>query len=62
MLQANNKQFRIITPYDAQRSFIEESLKLDELEWEDKCFNVDSFQGSFSQHIFAIVIFTVCLW
>jgi superfamily I DNA and/or RNA helicase len=47
MLQAKNKRFRIITPYDAQRSMIEEYLKHNELDWEDKCFNVDSFQGSF---------------
>ncbi|KAG1781677.1 P-loop containing nucleoside triphosphate hydrolase protein [Suillus placidus] len=39
------KQFRIITPYDGQRSTIEKQLELAELPWEDKCFNVDSFQG-----------------
>lgn len=47
MLQAKNKRFRIITPYDAQRNLIEEALKANELEWENKCFNVDSFQGLF---------------
>jgi regulator of nonsense transcripts 1 len=57
MLQAKNKRFRIITPYDAQRSMIEEYLKQNDLEWEDKCFNVDSFQGSFSQHIFVTIIY-----
>jgi len=51
VLQTKKKQFRIITPYDAQRSLIEERLKLRGLEWKDKCFNVDSFQGSFSQYI-----------
>ncbi|KAG1841690.1 AAA domain-containing protein [Suillus subalutaceus] len=51
MLQASNKQFRIITPYDAQRSLIEEGLKLQELDWEDKCFNVDSFQGNEEDYI-----------
>jgi superfamily I DNA and/or RNA helicase len=51
MLQAKKKQFRIITPYDAQRSLIEDKLKLQDLKWEDKCFNVDSFQGSFSHCI-----------
>ncbi|KAG1887022.1 P-loop containing nucleoside triphosphate hydrolase protein, partial [Suillus subluteus] len=39
------KQFRIITPYDGQRSAIEKQLELAKLPWEDKCFNVDSFQG-----------------
>ncbi|KAG2367898.1 AAA domain-containing protein [Suillus spraguei] len=51
MLQAKNKQFRIITPYDAQRSLIEEGLKHSELDWEDKCFNVDSFQGNEEDYI-----------
>ncbi|KAG1869550.1 AAA domain-containing protein [Suillus subluteus] len=51
MLQAKNKQFRIITPYDAQRSLIEEHLKLQKLDWEDKCFNVDSFQGHEEDYI-----------
>jgi len=51
MLQAKKKRFRIITPYDAQRSLIEEELKTNSLDWEDKCFNVDSFQGLFSRHI-----------
>jgi len=39
------KQYRVITPYDAQRTLIEKQLKLAKLPWEDKCFNVDSFQG-----------------
>ncbi|KAG1747231.1 P-loop containing nucleoside triphosphate hydrolase protein [Suillus paluster] len=39
------KQYRILTPYDAQRTEIEKQLKLAELPWADKCFNVDSFQG-----------------
>jgi len=41
-----NKSFRIITPYDAQRSAIEKALKEEKIPWEDKCFNVDSFQGT----------------
>ena len=39
------KQYRVITPYDAQRTLIEKQLELAGLPWEDKCFNVDSFQG-----------------
>ncbi|KAG2145384.1 AAA domain-containing protein [Suillus bovinus] len=51
MLQEKNKPFRIITPYDAQRNLIEEHLKLNKLDWEDKCFNVDSFQGNEEDYI-----------
>ncbi len=47
-LQEKGVSYRIITPYDAQRSALEEALKEKELVWEDKCFNVDSFQGSFN--------------
>ena len=47
-LQIQGKNFRIITPYDAQRSVLEESMKEHGLDWKDKCFNVDSFQGQFS--------------
>ncbi len=46
ILQDRKKPFRVITPYDAQRSAIEEALKDDKLSWENKCFNVDSFQGT----------------
>ncbi|KAG2051633.1 hypothetical protein BDR06DRAFT_983427 [Suillus hirtellus] len=42
---AQGKQYRILTPYDGQRSTIEHQLELAKLPWEDKCFNVDSFQG-----------------
>ena len=42
----DRKNFRIITPYDAQRNLIERQLKAANLPWEDKCYNVDSFQGA----------------
>ncbi|KAL4064428.1 P-loop containing nucleoside triphosphate hydrolase protein [Scleroderma citrinum] len=45
IFQGQGKGFKIITPYDAQRTLIENSLKEAELQWEDTCFNVDSFQG-----------------
>jgi len=39
----------VITPYDGQRSLIERMLKEEKgLEWADRCFNVDSFQGMFN--------------
>ncbi|KAG9314976.1 P-loop containing nucleoside triphosphate hydrolase protein [Chiua virens] len=51
VFQAEKRMFRIITPYDAQRSLIETELKEAELEWGDKCFNVDSFQGNEEDYI-----------
>jgi len=45
---SQRKSYRIITPYDAQRSRLENGLKAAKLPWEDKCFNVDSFQGLIS--------------
>ena len=47
-LQEDEKSFRIITPYEAQRDYIELSMKAAELSWGDTCFNVDSFQGYLS--------------
>ena len=53
--ESEQLSYRIITPYEAQRSSIEEDMKEADLEWGDKVFNVDSFQGllsvSFSPHI-----------
>ena len=45
--ETEERKYRIITPYESQRNAIEEKLKLNDLNWEDKCFNVDSFQGEF---------------
>ena len=45
LLIAKGQRFRIITPYDAQRAYIEALLKSLNLPWEDKVFCVDSFQG-----------------
>ncbi|KAH9068366.1 AAA domain-containing protein [Lactarius deliciosus] len=52
-LQEEDIPYRIITPYDAQRSELEQALKDKELVWEDKCFNVDSFQGN-EDHVIVI--------
>jgi superfamily I DNA and/or RNA helicase len=50
LYKSRNMPFRIITPYDAQRSHIENLLKREKkFPWEDKVFNVDSFQGSFAR-------------
>ncbi|KAI6123273.1 P-loop containing nucleoside triphosphate hydrolase protein [Pisolithus croceorrhizus] len=53
IFQGQRKRFKIITPYDAQRTLIENELRTAEMQWEDKCFNVDSFQGK--------IIFTLFL-
>ncbi|KAJ7678920.1 P-loop containing nucleoside triphosphate hydrolase protein [Mycena polygramma] len=46
-LQEQEKNYKIITPYDAQRVLIEDSMKeTDGLRWEEKVYNVDSFQGN----------------
>ncbi|KAL6307425.1 P-loop containing nucleoside triphosphate hydrolase protein [Sparassis latifolia] len=50
-LQTENKNYRIITPYDAQRSALEDDMKKAGMPWEDKCFNVDSFQGNEEDYI-----------
>ncbi|OBZ72566.1 Regulator of nonsense transcripts 1 [Grifola frondosa] len=51
-LHAQNKRYRIVTPYDMQRNRLEKGLKSAKLPWEDKCFNVDSFQGMTGPHCF----------
>ena len=43
--QEEGKEYKIITPYDAQRGLLEHGMKEMGLIWQDKCFNVDSFQG-----------------
>ena len=53
-LQEQEKNYRIITPYAGQTTLIESSMKNMELNWADKCFNVDSFQGEIS----SIFVFT----
>ncbi|KIK73389.1 hypothetical protein PAXRUDRAFT_178580, partial [Paxillus rubicundulus Ve08.2h10] len=50
------RSFRIISPYDGQRSVIENELKSAGLRWEGKVFNVDSFQGNEDDHIIVSVV------
>ncbi|KAH0585272.1 hypothetical protein H2248_008514 [Termitomyces sp. 'cryptogamus'] len=51
-LQEQQKAYQIITPYDGQRSIIEGKMKqVPDLNWENKCFNVDSFQGNEEDYI-----------
>ena len=52
------KNFKIITPYDAQRNTIENALKTAGLTWKDTVFNVDSFQGNEEDHIIVSIVRT----
>jgi len=49
--KSERREYRIITPYDGQRGLIEQMLKQYNMEWEDRCFNVDSFQGNEADNI-----------
>ncbi|RDB26163.1 Regulator of nonsense transcripts 1 [Hypsizygus marmoreus] len=51
-LQDQQKEYQIITPYEGQRGLIETRMKnTPGLSWENKCFNVDSFQGNEQDYI-----------
>jgi len=52
------KEFKIITPYDAQRNAIENALRNAGLAWENTVFNVDSFQGNEEDHIIVSIVRT----
>jgi superfamily I DNA and/or RNA helicase len=52
------RDFKIITPYDAQRNAIENALKTAKLAWENTVFNVDSFQGNEADHIIVSIVRT----
>ncbi|KAH9850369.1 P-loop containing nucleoside triphosphate hydrolase protein [Lenzites betulinus] len=51
MLQAEDKEYCFISPYDAQRNLMEKDMTNAGLDWKDKCFNVDSFQGNEKDYI-----------
>ncbi|KAH9917839.1 P-loop containing nucleoside triphosphate hydrolase protein [Fomitopsis serialis] len=53
---AQGKTYRVITPYDAQRNALERKLKDAKLPWENKCFNVDSFQGNEEDYVLISVV------
>ncbi|KAK7463530.1 hypothetical protein VKT23_006878 [Stygiomarasmius scandens] len=55
-LQASGRSFRILTPYDAQRGVIEQGLKAEGLAWEDRCFNIDAFQGNEDDYIIVSIV------
>jgi superfamily I DNA and/or RNA helicase len=45
-LEERDQKYRIITGYEDQRNLIENLMREEGLEWRDKCFNIDSFQGN----------------
>jgi hypothetical protein len=47
--------YKIVTPYDAQRGELEKALRKKGLDWHDKCFNVDSFQGN-EDHVIVVSV------
>ncbi|KAI6140644.1 AAA domain-containing protein [Pisolithus tinctorius] len=51
IFQNQGKRFKIITPYKDQKTLIENELKSADVQWEDKCFTVDSFQGNEEDYI-----------
>ncbi|EIW84346.1 hypothetical protein CONPUDRAFT_50903 [Coniophora puteana RWD-64-598 SS2] len=55
---SKGQSYRVITPYDAQRSLIEKALENAGLSWENKCFNVDAFQGNEDNHIIVSLVRT----
>jgi len=57
-LQEQDRNYRVITPYEGQREHIEALMKAEGLEWGDKCFNVDSFQGNEDDFIIISIVRT----
>ncbi|KAJ7104047.1 P-loop containing nucleoside triphosphate hydrolase protein [Mycena belliarum] len=55
---AKGQSYRIITPYDAQRSILESTLKAAKIPWENKVFCVDSFQGNEDDYVILSVVRT----
>jgi regulator of nonsense transcripts 1 len=43
-LETKGKDYRIISPYATQTTKISNRMKEEQMDWEGKCFNVDSFQ------------------
>lgn len=60
-LEEKERKYRIITPYEGQRNYIETLMKDEGLEWGDKCFNVDSFQGNEDDFIIISIVRTLRL-
>ncbi|KAG8844026.1 hypothetical protein FRC20_003655 [Serendipita sp. 405] len=50
-LEIRQKDYRLISPYATQTELLLKRLKEENMDWEDKCFNVDSFQGNEADYI-----------
>ncbi|KZP07663.1 hypothetical protein FIBSPDRAFT_677479, partial [Athelia psychrophila] len=55
-LREQGKSYRFITPYDAMRTAVELAMGESGLDWADKCFNVDSFQGNEDDYIIISIV------
>jgi len=60
-LEEKKKDYRIISPYASQTDLILAKLKKEDMPWEDKCFNVDSFQGNEADYIIISLVRTVSI-
>ncbi|KAI0833476.1 AAA domain-containing protein [Trametes gibbosa] len=56
MLQTEGKEYCFISPYDAQRNLMEKDMISAGLKWQDKCFNVDSFQGNEKDYVIVSLV------
>ncbi|KAG8829690.1 hypothetical protein FRC17_006185, partial [Serendipita sp. 399] len=57
-LEARGKDYRMISPYATQTELLLTRLKEEQMNWEDKCFNVDSFQGNEADYIVITLVRT----
>lgn len=60
-LEEKKKDYRIISPYATQTALILRRLKEEKLPWDDKCFNVDSFQGNEADFIIISLVRTTSM-
>jgi superfamily I DNA and/or RNA helicase len=60
-LESKGKDYRIISPYAPQTTQILARLKEENMNWEDKCFNVDSFQGNEADYIIISLVRTASM-
>ncbi|KAJ7170756.1 AAA domain-containing protein [Mycena crocata] len=55
---SKGRSYRILTPYDAQRGILEQTLKAAKIPWENKVFCVDSFQGNEDDYMIISIVRT----
>ncbi|KZT59465.1 hypothetical protein CALCODRAFT_420384, partial [Calocera cornea HHB12733] len=47
----HSRDYVILTPYDAQRAYIDQKLRQHNTNWKGRVFNVDSFQGNEADYV-----------